>query len=279
MISGSKLDCFGRNCVVKNEDNYDWRKDYCAKDGFTRLKCRDCGHAINIQSECNLSEIIHCRRCKAKRQATIVAKAFEKYRQLPEKRQRRRLFLWTLGTSLKASKDNWNALRRHWKLFIRYYKYRYPKFNAWLRCFESGKKGEYLHIHFITPNYIPHSSGEYEDNGDVKVCSTPCKHILCIWRAQVGEVANVNYKGSVNRGSAGKAFAYVAKYAAKGFKYYWMGEFTQVKFMRRISEHDYRYIWTFEEGYHSMYQNDLEGNKIIHTNNGCRAQRLFQEVP
>lgn len=165
-----------------------------------------------------------CFGCQERRKKVIIAKAMERYDLVESPRDR--LYLWTFGTSLQDTKENRDEIRRYWKLFVRRLAHVDKSFDPLMNSMEAGTKGDRLHYHVVARGYLEHAKA------------------VEIWRDITGEKSNVNFSGrGFSPRKAVRTFSYLAKYASKGYAYYWMGSLFKVtpeKF-QSTSEHFWRY--------------------------------------
>lgn len=203
--------------------------DICKKDSWVRLECESCGTVRLRQIKCNLTEINqnNCIHCSNLRKRKIIAKAMDRFNRL--KRYDSILKLWTFGTNLPDTPDNRKSIRLMWKNFLKHlrkYKPRiFARWKPWMNCLESGSKGDRLHYHVICEGWVHQAE------------------LLPIWREFAQNNSHVFVRGSSSSRKAVKSFSYLAKYAAKGFGYYWMGDLLKIK--ETPFEYEPEHTWDF----------------------------------
>jgi hypothetical protein len=193
----------------------------CSEDGI-RILPKRCGKCRN------------CRYFKRRRFIARSLRKFEIYNN--QSSQMAPIQLWTLGTSLSDTRDNYVTLKRYWRLFtqrINTYKKRgLISYSPIVRVFEAGTIGKRLHVHFINVGTIKHSCEYWDSDSTGKYlneefkCTTQC--VTCIWRSITQEKSNVNFRSKRSE-SPMSAFSYCAKYIAKGNRYSYLGNFRLIK--------------------------------------------------
>lgn len=178
---------------------------YCGKHSYkTALRCRNCdncSHAYYFQKRAELKQ-----RAKHYLQQNNIKK----------------VYLWTLGTSLLNTPDNVKKLSGYWKKFNSHSQKKFP-YDLLVRVYEAGTKGNRLHVHFITSTQIPFFQvrqmwGEFTNQVDPitnkPYCnvnySTPDKSLSRVNKARISEG-----KAPMRRLNPLSAIMYLAKYLTK----------------------------------------------------------------
>lgn len=183
----------------------------CEFKGYVTFACSSCKDTMKIQLSCNLWEMREweCQYCQIMRKKTIVAKAMSRYRKVAYKDDE--LFLWTFGTSLIDTPENREVIRQYWKKFIRRMWHFKQDFDPMMNALEAGTKGKRLHYHVVARGFMKHGLARKT------------------WMDITQEQSNVNFSRRLSTRSALRVFAYLAKYASKGYRYYWMGQMHTLK--------------------------------------------------
>lgn len=110
--------------------------------GFSTDVCSD-GHVSTRFFRCK-----QCEGCEVWRIRSIRAQVFNRIAQNDLKKQEG--LLWTFGTNLKYTSENYKVFRRYWTKLVDWIRHTYPSFVLYFRVFEAGTKGKRLHVHFVS---------------------------------------------------------------------------------------------------------------------------------
>jgi len=222
--------------------------DICVKGAYIVLRCELCEKFRNIQLKCNLLELrsSHCDFCRVLRRKRILGKALARYKKIKFKGDK--LILWTFGSSLHDNEINRRLIRNYWYLFVRRLKKISKNFDPLMNCMESGSRGDRLHYHIVGRGFLDHEK------------------VLEIWRSITKEKSNVNFSRKISSRNSYQAFAYLAKYASKGYKYYWMGSMLKIgtvdtMYTFKESEqcaHSWKFAVLIPYGYGWLFQTKLD---------------------
>lgn len=117
-----------------------------------------------------------------------------------------RLYMWSLGTSLKDTRINRKLLMRRWRDFTKRM-WHCEEWNPVFRVVEVGRRG-FLHIHCVTTSFTEHAI------------------VLRTWRSLTKEKSNVHVSGYKGVLDPRRLARYLMKYLTKeSSKYHWLGSF------------------------------------------------------
>ena len=123
-------------------DEYKQSAECLHPSGFSTDVCAD-GHVSTRFFRCK-----QCEGCEIWRIRSIRAQVFNRIAQNKLKKQEG--LLWTFGTNLKYTSDNYKVFRRYWTKLVDWIRHTYPSFVLYFRVFEAGTKGKRLHVHFVS---------------------------------------------------------------------------------------------------------------------------------
>lgn len=175
------------------------------KHRLVRLYCHNCYAWYKIPVRCSIKDGL-CDSCQDYRRDRFVAMCM---RRAQYYHTNTNVQLWTLGTDMKDTKTNKEILYKYWRKFsmrINVYSKRIGfKYSPLVYVFESGSKGDRLHIHFLHHGFLSHL------------------FVLNLWRSITRQKSNVNYS-ALDHLSVIVVIWYLAKYVSKSLeRYYWLG--------------------------------------------------------
>jgi DNA-directed RNA polymerase subunit N (RpoN/RPB10) len=244
--------------------------------GYMKNYCSS-GHLNIIPIRCH-----SCENCEKHKIRVYRAQVATRFRNANFSKNFK-VHLWTLGTDLLYTEDNYLKLKTWFTLWRKRIRKKIPEFPILIRVYEAGSNGNRLHVHFITSAFLDH------------------KYARQVWSDVTGiKNPNVNYSSPKRRPGFRRdpppisAFMYMLKYMTKNplsralyvgkllwYKWKTISQIVKTSLIKNKFWSDKKK--KFLSGYVSEAKQILtNGNyitRIIHAKDGYIADYKFRSVP